>query len=76
MNKRVFTESEAADYLAISPHTLRKQRSDGERENYMPIVPFIQIGRSVKYVKDDLDKYIDDRLEESRVSQRQVLLER
>ena len=57
--KRLFSEAEAAHYLDISKHTLRKQRSDGERENYMPVVPFIQLGRSIKYVKEDLDAYID-----------------
>ena len=57
--KRLFSEIEAAHYLGVSKHTLRKQRSDGERDNHMPIVPYIQLGRSIKYIKEDVDAYID-----------------
>lgn len=64
MINRVYTEFEAAQYLKTSHHTLRKQRSDGEISNGLPLVPFIKMGRSVRYLKEDLDQYLDNLKEE------------
>lgn len=64
--KRVYNEVEAAEYLTLSRHTLRKQRSDGERDDHIPVIPYIRIGRSVRYLREELDAYIDLRVSESR----------
>jgi len=56
---KLLKEVDAAKYLSCSPNTLRKQRSDGERENHIPIVPFIKLGKMIRYSIDDLDSYIE-----------------
>jgi len=48
VQKRMFTEAEAAHFLNVSVNTLRQQRSDGSRKNRMPIVPYIQLGRLIR----------------------------
>lgn len=32
---------------------------DGNRENRTPAPPFIRIGRSIRYLKEDLDLWLD-----------------
>lgn len=59
IEKRLLTELEASHYLSISTHTLRKQRSDGDREHHVPVVPFIKLGRAIRYSVEDLDAYIE-----------------
>ena len=56
--KRGLTEQEASVYLGISRSTLRHGRSDGARENRMPPPPFVQLGRKIVYLKDDLDAWL------------------
>lgn len=51
MGKRV-NEEMAAAYLGCSIHKLQRDRRIGSP------VPFIKIGRSVRYDIDDLEKYI------------------
>jgi hypothetical protein len=34
-------------------------RQDGNRENHTPAPPFIRIGRSIRYVKEGLDLWLD-----------------
>lgn len=59
MDKRVFTEIETAAYLGMSRSYLRQSRMDGNRENRTPAPPFIRIGRSIRYLKEDLDLWLD-----------------
>jgi len=54
-----FKESEAAKYLQISQSYLRKLRT-GDLE-IEPGIPFIKIGKAIRYVKSDLDKWILNR---------------
>lgn len=58
-DKRVFTEIETADYIGMSRSFLRQSRMEGHRDNRTPAPPFIKIGRSVRYLKDDLDSWLD-----------------
>ncbi len=51
MRKRV-DEDFAAAYLGCSVHKLQRDRRKGSA------VPFIKIGRSVRYDIDDLDEYL------------------
>ncbi len=57
--KRALTEAEAADYLGVSRSTLRVGRMHGPRQGHMPIPPFVRLGRSIRYLKDDLDRWLE-----------------
>ena len=57
--KRAFTTAEASQYIAMSESFLRQARIDGERENRTPGPPFVKIGRSVRYLKQDLDDWLE-----------------
>lgn len=48
----LFTDIEAAEYLKISPQTLRKARC----ENRGPV--YIKLGKTVRYAKSDIDRWI------------------
>jgi predicted DNA-binding transcriptional regulator AlpA len=54
----VFNEPEAAAYLGVSRASLRRGRMEGKREKRLPPPPFIRLGRSIKYLKSDLDAYL------------------
>lgn len=58
-NSRALTEHEAARYIGMSRSFLAQSRMDGYRETRTPAPPFIKIGRSVRYLKDDLDIWLD-----------------
>ena len=57
--KRSFTEEEAATYISMSRSFLRQARSNGDRLNRTPAPRHIKIGRSVRYLIDDLDDWLD-----------------
>jgi hypothetical protein len=52
--KKVLTEIETAEYIGMIRSLLRQSRMEGNRENRTPAPPFIKIGRSVRYLKDDV----------------------
>ena len=54
-----FKEPEAALYIGMSRSFLRQSRMDGIRENRTPGPPFIKIGRAVRYLKEDLDAWLE-----------------
>ena len=58
-NKRALSEIEAAEYIGMSRSFLRQSRMEGNRENRTPAPPFIKIGRAVRYLKDDLDNWLN-----------------
>jgi hypothetical protein len=58
MNKITFTEIEAAEYISMSRGYLRQDRMHGFRKNRTPGPNFIKIGRSIRYLKDDLDEWL------------------
>lgn len=58
-NKRAYSEIEASEYISMSRSFLRQARMEGNRENRTPAPPFIKIGRSVRYIKDDLDNWLN-----------------
>ncbi len=47
--RRIGTEHEAAAYLGLSVHTLRKDRTGARR------IPFYRIGSAIRYDLDRLD---------------------
>lgn len=57
--KRLMTEQETSEYICMSRSFLRQSRMEGNRENRTPAPPFIKIGRSVRYLIEDLDNWLD-----------------
>jgi predicted DNA-binding transcriptional regulator AlpA len=56
---RALTERETAQYIGMSRSYLAQARMDGQRASRTHAPPFIKIGRSVRYLRDDLDKWLD-----------------
>lgn len=56
----VFKEPEAAAYIGMSPQFLRLSRHYGNRPGHAEGPPFIRLGggRSIRYLKADLDAYL------------------
>lgn len=53
-------EKQAAEHLTLSPGTLQVWRSTGRYS-----LPFIKVGRSVRYRLDDLNEWLAERARES-----------
>lgn len=58
-DKKVLSEIETAEYIGMSRSFLRQSRMEGNRANRTPAPPFVKIGRSVRYIKDDLDNWLN-----------------
>lgn len=56
---RSLTETEAAAYLGLSRSTLRQGRMRGRRRTGVPTPPYVRLGRTVRYLKDDLDAWLE-----------------
>lgn len=54
MDLILWTAEEAAKFLGVSPTSLATWRSTGQHG-----IPYIKIGGSVRYLKDDLMKWVD-----------------
>lgn len=71
MNKTItpnaLTEREAAQYIAMSQSFLRQGRMNGNVNNRTPVPPYLKIGRSVRYLKSDLDNWLMLFREESEI---------
>jgi len=59
-NRRLLTEKQTAEYLGISCHTLRQQRHTGPigGEGRIPFIPFVKIGRNIRYDIEELEQWI------------------
>jgi len=60
IDKHVLTDPEAAQYIGMSISFLRQSRMDGVRHNRTSGPSFIKIGRAVRYVREDLDAWLDE----------------
>jgi predicted DNA-binding transcriptional regulator AlpA len=58
-NSPALTENDAAKYLSMSRSYLRQGRMNGNREGRTPTPPYLKIGRSVRYLKSDLDAWLE-----------------
>ncbi|MFL7025449.1 helix-turn-helix domain-containing protein [Enterovibrio norvegicus] len=58
--KRAYTEQETSAYIGMSRSFLRQSRMEGHRQNRTEAPPFIKIGRAVRYLKEDLDQWLDN----------------
>lgn len=59
VEKRVFTELEAAEYLGVSRSTLAQGRMNGPTRGRKISPPYLKLGKSVRYLKEDLDKWLE-----------------
>ena len=57
---RSLTEIQTAAYIGMSRSYLRRARVYGNRDSSIPAPPFIKIGRSVHYLREDLDFWLDN----------------
>jgi predicted DNA-binding transcriptional regulator AlpA len=57
--KRAYSDREAAIYLGMSVSFLRQDRLNGHREGRTPGPRWIKIGRSVRYLREDLDDWLE-----------------
>ena len=57
--KRGFHTLDAARYLGVSKSLLDHSRLSGFVADGIPAPPFIKIGRTIRYLKEDLDQWLD-----------------
>lgn len=55
---RALSENQAANYIGMSRSYLAQSRMEGNRDKRTPAPPFIKIGRSVRYLREDLDDWL------------------
>jgi hypothetical protein len=58
MLKHCFTEAEAAEYIRMSRSFLRQDRMNGIRANRTPGPSFVRVGKTIRYLKIDLDMWL------------------
>ena len=56
---RALSEIEATNYISMSRSFLAQSHMDGHRKGRTQAPPFIKTGRSVCYVREDLDCWLD-----------------
>jgi len=60
ISPRAFNEAGAATYIGMSRSFLARSRTEGRRENRTAGPDFIVIGRTVRYLRDDLDRWLSE----------------
>jgi predicted DNA-binding transcriptional regulator AlpA len=58
-HKRAISEKAASDYIGMSNSFLRQSRMDGDRQGRTPGPRYLKIGRSVRYLIEDLDCWLE-----------------
>jgi len=71
--RELLTEEEAADYLQIRLQTLRQWRSGYHKKEKLP---YLKVGRAVRYRKADLIAWTASRVEETERVKEAVVKER
>ena len=66
---RAYEEKGAAKYVGLSVSTLRQSRCHGKKQGHTPTPKFIRIGRAIRYLREDLDAFLDEMRERSNGSQ-------
>lgn len=62
MNHNILNEKDAADYIGLAAITLRMQRARGTRTGGVPPIPYVRLGRAIRYRVSDLDRYLEEHL--------------
>jgi len=55
---QVYNEKQAAQYIGMSVSYLRHDRCYGAIGGHTPGPSYLKLGRSVRYLKDDLDHWL------------------
>ncbi len=63
MPERLLTVQETAEYLRLTPGALYTQRYRGEKPGALGI----RVGRKILYRPSDIDRFLDERLGETRL---------
>ncbi len=58
--KQCLTEKEAAHYIGMSVAFLKKDRCEGKIGNRIVGPRFLKIGKSVRYLKEELDNWLKE----------------
>lgn len=66
IERRALTSAETTQYINMSESWLRQSRMNGSSD----APPFIKIGRSVRYLRDDLDAWLEQRRRRNTLSHR------
>lgn len=61
---RTLTDAEASRYIGMSTSWLRQSRMRGDPQ----APPYVKIGRSVRYLRDDLDGWLEQHRRPCRLS--------
>lgn len=56
--KCCLTEKEAAIYIGMSRSYLRQDRMRDVKPNHIPGPPYVKLGRTIRYMQQDLDQWI------------------
>lgn len=56
----LFTETTTADYLGVSPNILKLSRHTGYLFKGVDAPPHIRLGRSIRYSRETLDKWLSE----------------
>ena len=64
-DRRALNETEAAHYIAMSVSFLRHDRMDGKLPNRTPGPAYVKVGRTVRYLIEDLDAFLDQHRQEA-----------
>ncbi len=72
IEKRAYTEQETAAYIGMSRSFLRQARMEGQRKNRTEAPPFIKIGRAVRYLKEDLDLWLESHTKRAHLMSHEV----
>ena len=59
--RELVTEEDAARHIGMSVSFLRMGRCRGTLGNRTPTPPYLKLGASVRYDKQDLDAWLDER---------------
>ena len=59
IKKNAFNEIEASIYIGMSRSFLRQGRSNGDRPGRTPAPPYVRIGRTIRYRRQDLDAWLE-----------------
>lgn len=57
LNSSVLTDKDAAQYIGMSVSWMRIARIQGNPE----APPFVKIGRSIRYLREDLDQWLKNK---------------
>ena len=58
-SQRTLSHNDAAEYLGVSVSFLRQARCYGDRVGRTPGPPYVKLGRTVRYLITDLDRYLE-----------------